>query len=93
MDADYTMNVTRASGVYIQMFSNTKLFLSTHNIIENFKEIETEIFGVHFVSQPSKPVAFLDINKYTRKPPKPQNDTPKNRKKKKQYSSDSAAFF
>ena len=49
VDADYSVNVSRAGSVHVEVVCDVKLLLVSHHIIEDFEEVEAEVCGVHFV--------------------------------------------
>lgn len=49
VDADYFVNVSRARGVHVEVLCDAELLLIAHHGVENFEEVESEVFGVHFV--------------------------------------------
>ena len=42
------MNVSRAGSVHVEVVCDVKLLLVSHHIIEDFEEVEAEVFGGHF---------------------------------------------
>ena len=48
MDADYSVNVSRACGVHVEVVGDAEFLLVAHHVIEDFEEVESEVFGVHF---------------------------------------------
>lgn len=52
VDADYSVNVSRAGGVHVEVVCDAELLLVSHHVVEDFEEVESEVFGVHFVVLP-----------------------------------------
>ena len=48
VDADYSVNISRAGGVHVEVISDVELLLVSHHLVEDFEEVESEVFGVHF---------------------------------------------
>ena len=48
VNANYSMYVSLAGSVHVKIFSDVELLLGTHHVIEDFEEVEAEVFGGHF---------------------------------------------
>lgn len=49
VDSDYSVNVSRACGVHVEVVCNAELLLVSHHVVEDFEEVKSEVCGVHFV--------------------------------------------
>ena len=47
--SDYSVDISLASGVHVEVFCDVELLFGSHHVVEDFKEVEAEIFGVHFI--------------------------------------------
>ena len=48
VNADYSVYVSLAGSVHVKVFSDIELLLGAHHVIEDFEEVEAEVFGGHF---------------------------------------------
>lgn len=48
VDADYSVNVSRAGGVHVEVVGDAELLLVANHVVEDFEEVESEVCGGHF---------------------------------------------
>lgn len=49
VNADYSVYVSLAGSVHVKVFSDIELLFGAHHVIEDFEEVEAEVFGGYFV--------------------------------------------